>query len=190
MDKLETYIARCRQARSALENQAENAKAALEAAKTTYENLQQDIRLADVEIRALEKAASLRPHGEAGTGADPRDLVSGQSAIIAAQDKSARGGRQPGSISMKWRSALSDVVAAGNAPVEFQQFYLLTRARLGLTEASVKERVRQYVNDGILAESDGMISVSQQSIDRYDLRSLAQSYPSTESEEQNATAPH
>lgn len=186
MDQLESYIAKRREARALLEVQVESAKAALEAAKGTLELALSELREADIEIRALERATTLRPAGAPPTGSDPDDLVRQN----APREKQARGGRQPGSISHKWRAALSDFVAAGNNPVELQQFYLLTRARLGLSEASVRERARKYVSDGILVESNGRVSISEQAIARYSLKNADETFPRSNGEAENTTAPH
>lgn len=94
--------------------------------------------------------------------------------------------------------ALSDIVAAGNNPLEFAQFYLLTRARLGLAETSVRERVRQYATQGILIEIGGKYTVSDYAIGKFNLStgqplddsSAAESYPHHGEGPQDATAPH
>lgn len=148
-------------------------KSQLEEVRRRHDEVASVLRDTEIELRALELASSLRPGG-----GSPSILPNPLSEDAPAP---RRGGRQPGSISRKWRQALADFVAAGNAPVDQSAFYLLTRGRTGLAASSVRERVRNYIVQGILTERNGKISVSQNAIESLHLRELAQQRQTTPS---------
>ena len=107
----------------------------LSALADKYLNAEAYVRELEIELRALQQADELRPLGlETTTAPEPQP----EHQLIAELPR--RGGRQKGAISLKWREALSDLVAAGNQPVSPERFYLLTRARLGLAESSARDR--------------------------------------------------
>ena len=141
----------------------ERATIAMEDAARLFEDAERKAKAIEIELNALLEADKLRPATAEADKDASRDTVI----------PSRRKGRQPGSISKKWRDALTDFVAVGNHPVEISRFYLMTRARLGLAESSVRERVRQYVATGILLEQEGSICVSKAAIDKFRLTTAA-----------------
>jgi hypothetical protein len=168
MDQLDKLIASKRSERADLNSKVEAAKAKFTAAKSEYDVAVAEFQRVEIELRAYEHACAIRPGDDGARRADPEDLIRDSSSRLHIV-RQPRGGRQPGSISQRWRLALSDFVALGNAAVEMERFYLVTRGRLGLAEASVRERVRNYVVQGIMEEIDGKVRVSQASIDKFGL---------------------
>lgn len=144
------------------ESQLERVEAAMRAAAQKFSDAEKYVERLRIELDVLQQADRLRPPSS--------------QAVIASADATdnsvrprRRGGRQPGSIAKKWRLALSDLVAAGNRPIDMDQFYLLTRGRLGLTESSARERVKSYATQGILTEEAGFYRVSDYAIQRFGL---------------------
>lgn len=117
----------------------------------------------DIELRALRTADTLRPVRDL----DPDLVITANDGTVVVAEIKKNKGRQQGALSTRWKEALSDLHAAGNQPVTVEQFYLLTRARTGGTEASVRERIRKYVADGIMMEVSGRYCVSAATIERY-----------------------
>lgn len=177
MDLLSKKIDDTKAAVTQAQQLLERHDAAMRAAAEKYSETERYLASLKIELQALEEADRLRPENQ----------IEG-SVEATADGPSKRGGRQPGSIGTKWRMALSDIVAAGNRPIELEQFYLMTRARLGLSEASVRERVRQYANQGILIETGGKFMVSDYSINKFNL--MTSPTGSDLSDGKNATAPH
>jgi hypothetical protein len=160
MDLLSKKIAETKQAVIAAEEQLVRNEAAMAAAAEKYQETERYLSRLKTELQAYEDADRLRP---VGYEPDPNDHAT--AVVTGTKHK----GRKPGSISIKWRQALSDLVSAGNRPVDQQQFYLLTRGRLGLAEASVRERLRQYAAAGFLIETGGRYVVSDFAIRQWRL---------------------
>jgi hypothetical protein len=189
MDKLDDAIARLRTSVSTLKAAVDTRQASFDEASRRLDEAKSVLRDAENELRIFERAAALRPSAHA----PPQD----------AEPDARRGGRQKGSLSRKWKRALADFVLAGNSPVEFDTFYLVTRARLGLSQASVRERVRTYVGHGIMKEVGGKISVADEAIEKLRLLTLPpedspedadedsdESYPREHEDADNEKAPH
>jgi hypothetical protein len=182
MDELDKIIDRRRREVNSYRERAAALTAEAEAIKARIGESDATLRAAEIELRALEQAAKLRPiHvrveaiGPAAIGPDLRvtaPVAHEQIPSFLAPEPKKRGGRKPGSISKTWRLALADLVCAGNNPLDPNQFYLLTRGRLGLNETSVRERIRQYAALGIMDEADGKYCVSATSIDKFQLVTL------------------
>lgn len=129
------------------------------AKRKELDDLKRKSEICEFELRMLEKAAKLRPALPAQTA----------SVEAPAQDGTRRGGRQPGSISVKWREALLAWAKDGNKPLDIDGIYLLTRPILGLTHASVRERIRQYQSQSIIeVAADGKFTVSDWAIKRFE----------------------
>lgn len=158
MDKLDTEIA---------------------AKKDSVARMKRQIETAEIELRVLEYAASLRPasleNQEIGHVA--------RSMAHALPDSGHRGGRQPGSISRKWREVLALWVAHdqnGNKWLDMDGIHLLQRPFLGLAPSSTRERIRQYADVGHVEELDGKYRVSQTAIEKFSLLDLRKEKPQTD----------
>ncbi|MEQ1648434.1 MAG: hypothetical protein ABL898_07605 [Hyphomicrobiaceae bacterium] len=165
MDKLDSAIRTQRETCEKIREEVDAHRVRLEVATRNFEDARMMLRDMEIELRTLEKAASMRPLPEVAATAVVTDDLN---KTVAATAK--RGGRQPGSISKVWRLALGDIVSAGNQPVDADQFYLLTRGRLGLAQNSVRERLRQYAALGLLVEAGGKYCVSDTTIERFKLK--------------------
>ena len=162
MDELDKIIQDAIKRRDHLKGATVGLEYKLHEVEERLANTKAELRDVEVELAALKRAAEIRPINVdipfAPEKAEPPAVK--------------RGGRQPGSLSMKWRLALADIVAAGNNWVDHQQFYLLTRGRLRLNESSVRERVRSYLAQGILEEQDNKLRVAAWIIAKYNLAEL------------------
>lgn len=155
MDKLESEIqAKLREA-EALRKKAEAAQVKAEQAEH--------------EARILQKAAELRPRlGGASIITSPSEAVVG---LVAPQLEASRGGRQPGSISLKWRRVLADLAGDNNKPFDIDGLILVAKRRdLELEDRSARERIRRYVEQGFLVEAGpGRFQVTDTAIERFNL---------------------
>ena len=176
MDELDKIIEQRRQDVSSYRERTTALTAEAEAIKARISETDATLRAAEIELRALEQAAKLRPLREhatlPGLGFEPIAPAGSSVLNVTPTEPKKHRGRQPGSIAKTWRLALADLVCVGNNPIDPGQFYLLTRGRLGLNETSVKERIRQYATLGILDEADGKYRVSAVSIDKFKLVAL------------------
>lgn len=137
MDALDTLIAEKRQAIRAVE-------AEISSRETEVARLRETIVLANVELAAFEKAASLRPIGTAGGDEDASDSSDGEG---------RRRGRQQGAISRAWRAALGHLYFVEH---RFDYELMLAAAQeCGITTslASIRDRARDYVKQGLLSGS-------------------------------------
>ncbi len=196
MDMLSKKIVEIRQADAEAEAQLARQDAAFRAAAEKYADAEKYLTQIKTELQAYEEADRLRPSVGGAIAIGETDEADGS------VTGKKRGGRKPGSISRKWREALSDLVSAGNKPLNQEQFYLLTRGRLGLAEASVRERVRQYAAAGILIETGGCYVVSNFAIEQWKLDAVPRAdlssgifgaepiYPRSVEMADNEKAPH
>lgn len=193
---LSKKIIEIRQAVAEAEAQLARQDAALRAAAEKYADAEKYLSQIKTELQAYEEADRLRPSVDGAISTVATDDTDGAATV------KKRGGRKPGSISRKWREALSDLVSAGNKPLNQEQFYLLTMGRLGLAEASIRERVRQYAAAGILIETGGCYVVSNFAIEQWKLDAVPRSelsagvfgaepiYPRSIEMADNEKAPH
>lgn len=118
-------------------------------------------KIAIVELSAFEKAAEMRP--------------------LAIKDKAAavddaeikRRGRQPGSISFDWRKTLGWLHMMGGAHDYDAIHNAATNAGIKISLASTRDRVRDYVKQGILDGSpEAGFTVTDDAVSRYSLTDL------------------
>ena len=138
-----------------------------------------------VRLTALVEASNMRPAAEKPSHVRVVDL----DAVDAARNRARRTGRIPGSISGEWRTYLAGVVSRGNDPVPRPDFIGAAARHFNQTQATVRQRVRQYLSAGHLIESDDGVAVSEAAIDRFRLGSHLNNRDANE-HPQNATAPH
>lgn len=155
MDKLESEIlAKLREA-EALRKKADAAQAKAEQAEQ--------------EARILQRAAELRPRADGR----PSSIVSipAEALIQLPPSEPVRGGRQPGSISMRWRRVLADLAEDKNNPFDINGLILVARRRgVELEDRSARERIRRYLEQGFLVEAGpGRFQVTDAAIERFKL---------------------
>jgi hypothetical protein len=138
---------------------------AIENKRKERADLQRQLDVVTIELRALEEAAALRPIDVVGFTAVPVKPVM----RLADGDEPKRGGREPGCISKKWRVALRDLARRSNPYRTTDEIYLVTRTRVRASLPAVKERVRSYVAMGFMEESEGRYRVTQHAIEKFDL---------------------
>lgn len=137
MDALDTLIAEKRQAIRVVE-------AEISARENEVARLRESIVLANVELAAFEKAASLRPVGSTGGDDDASDSSDGEG---------RRRGRQQGAISRAWRNALGYLHLTED---RFDYEKMLSTAQgcgINTSLASIRDRARDYVKQGLLEGS-------------------------------------
>jgi hypothetical protein len=137
MDALDTLIAEKRQAIRVVE-------AEISARENEVVRLRESIVLANVELAAFEKAASLRPVGSTSGDDDASDSSDGEG---------RRRGRQQGAISRAWRTALGYLYLVED---RFDYERMLAAAQdcgINTSLASIRDRARDYVKQGLLSGS-------------------------------------
>ena len=194
MDRLTDLISTRRADLQRAEERENNLEEAVRVAAERYlEAVEYREKLA-VELKALVQADELRPAASAGV------LQPTVAVIEPPSSEGKRGGRQPGAISKRWREALSWCVATGNPPRSAEAFQAELQKKLGLTEASVRERVRHYTVTGFLIEQGGCYRVSEAAIRKFHLmpgsgsptevRDTLRGYPRAADDDDNEKAPH
>ena len=145
MDALDLLIAERRKTILAVE-------AEISAREAEVVRLRESIALATVELAAFEKAAMLRP---LPTNAQADDDVS--DASDGSDGK--RRGRQRGSISHAWRKTLGHLHITGERFDYEKMLHVAQNHGISSSLASIRDRARDYVNQGILegTPEDGFV---------------------------------
>lgn len=109
---------------------------------------------AALELRALERAASLRPSASTPAHTSPAEQPKVSKARERTRTRSTvrKGGRQPGSISVSWQNVLREMYRTGNRKHKYDAIHTITqRLGLGVSEASTRDRVRNMTKTGLLS---------------------------------------
>jgi hypothetical protein len=139
MDALEILIAEKRQTIAAVEAEISSHEAEIT-------KLRESIVLARVELTAFEKAAQLRPLGQAqGSDEDSSDASNGSDG--------KRRGRQRGSISHAWRRALGYLNILGDRFDYDKMLLVAQNCGINSSLSSIRDRARDYVQQGLLEGS-------------------------------------
>jgi len=156
MDKLEAEI----------QAKLKEAEALRRKAEATHARAEQ----AELEARILRRAAELRPNAreeEEEEGPDESDIFG---VFDEAASPIQRRGRQPGSISRKWREILSDLAGTGKAFTIEGLIAAAGRRSLGIEERTARERIRRYIEQHFVQEvSHGLYVVTDEAIQRFGL---------------------
>jgi|TARA_R100000322_G_scaffold22153_16_gene15016 hypothetical protein len=139
--------------------------------KARYQQLKSELDTVAVELRVLERAASLRP-------ARPIRETSVNRKKPTPAVKKARGGsgkrhsgRQPGSISESWQSVLRGMYRRGSKKASYEEIHAITeRNGMGIGIASTRDRVRNMVKTGLLSGNASRgFAVTEEAIHRFGL---------------------
>jgi hypothetical protein len=109
---------------------------------------------AALELRALERAAALRPSVstalEVSIIEPPKNPKAREKTKVRTIVR--KGGRQPGSISPNWQNVLRAMYRSGNRKHKYDAIHAITeRLGLGLSDASTRDRVRNMTKTGLLS---------------------------------------
>jgi len=141
------------------------------------DRLKQELATRTVRLEALLEASRLRPSIERTSSLPVSDV---DAAIAAHREAGRRTGREPGSINGAWQKFLGIMVLAGNAELPRSEFVKKAAEHSGLAEPSARQRVRAFIESGILIEKNGLVSVSDVAIERFKLRFQKNSAPPVE----------
>lgn len=133
-------------------------------------DLKRRVEAKELELRALQKAAALRPTTPQSLPEDfldSDDIEAGLQLLAPGGEK--RGGRKPGAISKKWRSILNDIYA--NEPVTTEMVVLLASGHgLDLQEGSAQSRMNRYIDLGYIEPfGEGFYRVTGTAVQRFGL---------------------
>jgi hypothetical protein len=137
--------------------------------RASIETLRDKLRIEEIELVTLERAASLRPLPRS-----PSHSPLGAPSWVAYAPPSSKSpkGRQPGAISHEWRRILGLIVQrlGGSATAE-QIADLGEEAGLNTLNASlVRQRMTLYLSHGyVRQEADGKYYVTDAAIGRFEL---------------------
>lgn len=158
--------------------------AEIEKTRKELADLKRKVEARETELRALVKAAELRPEPAASPTVErepkrvrlnapapesgPADPTLPPGTITVER----RGGRQPGAISKQWRNVLDGIYAEGkNRPHDVGAISLLAEsAGLDLQVSSVLARMKNYVELGYVEEVNGHYRVTPTAIEKFELR--------------------
>jgi hypothetical protein len=135
----------------------------IEAKRKLFADAQRQVETIGIELRALEQAAQLRPIPVLAP-------VPPGHVRVQAHTKPKFRGRQIGSLTKKWRSALADLARHGNPLRSMDATLEIAGKRAKVTPASARERMRLYVTTGVIEEQEGNYRVAQATIEKYRLR--------------------
>jgi hypothetical protein len=126
----------------------------IQAKRVTLAKLDSERERVVIELKALERAASLRPIYGAADIQENGD----NTAINIQTRRRGGGGKPPGAISPAWRGVLEEMYAGG--PYKYHEFLAVAQMRGITTNATaVRDRVRALAIMGFLAgnPSEGFI---------------------------------
>ena len=123
------------------------------------------LELKKVELAAYERSAALRP--ESAYRLTPNLSLVPNPAV----DRGNRGGRQPGAISIKWRTVLGSMVKDHeNRLMSVQEICLLAEsAKLPHDPRGVRERLKKFLTLGLIHEEGSGFRVTETAIKRFEL---------------------
>jgi hypothetical protein len=122
----------------------------------------------ELEIRALERAAQLRPAHAQPTQASSAQGIRKTGKFVGA----IRPGRQHGAISRPWRKVLGGIYADGaNEPVDIGGIVLLADINgiENIEESSARARMRAYAERGYITEEGRKFRVTPLAVARFAL---------------------
>lgn len=134
--------------------------------KKAFDQASKEFHDAQLELSALERAASVRPALRAAANT--------ANAKVQEPVSSKRGGRQYGSVNNKWRCVLAQWVQSGNAPLSEERIHQMVRPDLGLALTSVRQRVRHFSEQGYLEITSEGYRVANMAIEKFSLMALSQ----------------
>jgi hypothetical protein len=142
--------------------------------RAAVDRLRAELRSAEIELAAFERAAQLRP--DKATHPGPASSKGG-GFFLDTEAPEARRGRQPGAISHEWRRVLELIISRLGGSATPEQIAALG-GEVGLptlTAALVRQRMtlyQSYSHDYVRLASDGKYHVTNKAVERFGLSPL------------------
>ncbi|MDO8839624.1 MAG: hypothetical protein Q7V31_11910 [Parvibaculum sp.] len=128
---------------------------AIVAKRREVEKLKMQHHTASLELKALERAAALRPGATPVTDRvedRPQNAVTAAKARPRTRERIRKGGRKVGSISKDWREVLHMIFVMENKRQTYPDIHSIAQMMgLNVSEASTRDRVRNMVKTGLLS---------------------------------------